>query len=275
MVARGGLRMVDPQKWADPYGLWRARRKSLTPPAQQLRKATANVRKLLPATEYERTVFVAVVLTAGLCEEFLYRRWLLNVIAAATGSLWIALVLSSIVFGVAHFYQGRSGMIGASVLGIVFGAVFVATGSLFPGQALHALMDLNNGLALGKVSSQFRWKLRRRSLSAFPLVDELQERRGFGITGAELQRLIKIGSRPRQVGLVQQMIDAHEQMRPRVERPHLHNTFSDFSGFIVHFELVIFRGEKIQPGVIARVGGDFFLQGLDVPVVLAAPRFTV
>ncbi|HXA64286.1 MAG TPA: type II CAAX endopeptidase family protein [Bryobacteraceae bacterium] len=121
---------------------------------EQLRKATANVRKLLPATGYERTVFVAVALTAGLCEEFLYRGWLLNVIAAATGSLWVALIVSSIVFGLAHFYQGPNGMFGATVLGVVFGTLFIASGSLLPVQALHALIDLNNGLALGKVSSQ-------------------------------------------------------------------------------------------------------------------------
>jgi membrane protease YdiL (CAAX protease family) len=121
---------------------------------EELMKATANVRKLLPATGYERIVFVAVALTAGLCEEFLYRGWLLNVIAAASGSVFVALIVSSIVFGLAHFYQGPNGMLGAGVLGVVFGTLFIVSGSLFPVQALHALIDLNNGLALGKISSQ-------------------------------------------------------------------------------------------------------------------------
>jgi membrane protease YdiL (CAAX protease family) len=121
---------------------------------EELRKATAHVRKLLPTTGGERVVFIAVALTAGLCEEFLYRGWLLNVIAAATGSPWVALILSSILFGFAHFYQGPQGMLGAAVLGIVFGTLFIASGSLFPVQALHALIDLNNGLALGKISGE-------------------------------------------------------------------------------------------------------------------------
>ena len=121
---------------------------------EEMKKATANVRKLLPATGTERAVFVAVALTAGLCEELLYRGWLVNVIAAATGSLFVALFVSSIIFGLAHFYQGPNGMLGAGVLGIVFGTLFIASGSLFPVQALHALIDLNNGLALGKISSQ-------------------------------------------------------------------------------------------------------------------------
>jgi membrane protease YdiL (CAAX protease family) len=122
--------------------------------AEELRKATAHVRKLIPATGGERAVFVAVALTAGLCEEFLYRGWLLNIIAAATGSPWVALILSSILFGFAHFYQGPHGMLGAGVLGIVFGTLFIVSGSLFPVQALHTLIDLNNGLSLGEISGE-------------------------------------------------------------------------------------------------------------------------
>ena len=43
------------------------------------------------------------------------------------------------------------------------------------------------------------------------------------------------------------MVNAEEQMRPRIERPYTHDPFRDFDGFIEHFELMIFRGEKIEP----------------------------
>jgi membrane protease YdiL (CAAX protease family) len=42
-------------------------------------------------------------------------------------------------------------MLSTGILGIVLGLVFIASGSLLPGQILHALMDLNNGLAMGKI----------------------------------------------------------------------------------------------------------------------------
>jgi hypothetical protein len=70
----------------------------------------------------------------------------------------------------------------------------------------------------------------RPALSAFPFVDKLQERLGLGVARAELQRLIKIGSRTRQIGLVQQMINAPEQVIPRVQRPHTHDAFGDSGG---------------------------------------------
>ena len=38
-------------------------------------------------------------------------------------------------------------------------------------------------------------------LRTFPLVHELEERLGFRVARAELQSLVKIGSRPRQIGL--------------------------------------------------------------------------
>lgn len=119
--------------------------------AEQLRKAASSVRRLLPTSSTERTIWIVVALTAGICEEFLYRGWLLNLFGNALGSVWVGLTVSSIVFGAAHAYQGRNGVIGTSVLGIVFGGVFVLSGTLVLGQILHAGIDLQNGFALGKV----------------------------------------------------------------------------------------------------------------------------
>ena len=42
------------------------------------------------------------------------------------------------------------------------------------------------------------------------------------------------------------MIDTRDQMGPRGERPHLHDALVNFSGFIEHFQLVVFGGQKIE-----------------------------
>jgi uncharacterized protein len=123
-------------------------RRKLNP--EQLSKATAGLRRLLPLTATERMTWIAVSVTAGICEEFLYRGWLLGLIAAAVGSVWISLIVTSIIFGFAHIYQGRNGLIGASLGGVVFGLVYVLSGSLLPGQLIHTFIDLNNGLSLGQ-----------------------------------------------------------------------------------------------------------------------------
>jgi len=131
-----------------------SKRQIRKPSTEQLSKAVGKVRRLIPVNGRERNLFVAVALTAGLCEEFLYRGWLLGLIGYALTSLWAGLLLSAILFGVAHAYQGRNGIVSTSVLGIVFGLMFIASGSLLPGQVLHIVIDLNNGLALGKIAGR-------------------------------------------------------------------------------------------------------------------------
>ncbi len=168
---RNGLRLVDLGEWlGSPLrtlavsGLLVAivaaliivnKGRSQKASAEQLSRAASKVRRLLPTTQTERAIWVVVALTAGICEEFLYRGWLLSLFGHALGSVWVGLVVSSIVFGAAHAYQGRNGIIGSSVLGIVLGGVFVLCGTLLLGQLLHAGIDLQNGFALGKMVNRF------------------------------------------------------------------------------------------------------------------------
>jgi uncharacterized protein len=121
---------------------------------EKLNKSLDRVRRLIPKTPTERAVWILVSISAGVCEEILYRGWLLSLFAATLGSVWFGLLISSIIFGLAHAYQGRNGILGTGVLGIIFGLLFIFSGSLIPGQVLHAVIDLNNGLALGKVAER-------------------------------------------------------------------------------------------------------------------------
>ena len=118
----------------------------------EVSNALDRVRRLLPKNSTERAVWVVVAVTAGVCEEVLYRGWLLNLFGAALGSVWLGLLISSIIFGFAHAYQGRNAILGTGVVGAVFGLVFIVSGTLIPGQVLHTAMDLNNGLALGSAA---------------------------------------------------------------------------------------------------------------------------
>lgn len=103
---------------------------------------------LLPHTRRERLVFAALSVTAGVCEEFVFRGFLLPVLADATGSLGLALVLSSGVFGIMHAYQQPAGAARATLLGMLLAIPFLATGSLLPSILAHAGIDLLAGLVL-------------------------------------------------------------------------------------------------------------------------------
>jgi|SRR5271154_4616295 len=107
-------------------------------------KACKRLAFILPDTREERAWFALVSVTAGICEEVLYRGFLIRYLSYSPwhAGLWIALGISSIAFGMAHGYQGLSGIIGTAMLGAVMVVVFAATGSLWLPMALHAVIDL-------------------------------------------------------------------------------------------------------------------------------------
>ena len=61
--------------------------------------------------------------------------------------IWASVVVSSVLFGAAHLYQGRGGLIGTGILGLLFGAFRAYTGSLLPVAAWHAAVDVVAGIA--------------------------------------------------------------------------------------------------------------------------------
>jgi uncharacterized protein len=99
---------------------------------------------LLPRTTAERRLFTLVGVTAGVCEEWLYRGFLLAVVAAVGGGLPTpALVaIGALAFGLAHAYQGVAGIVTTGVLGGVMAGLYLGTGSLLLPVVLHALIDL-------------------------------------------------------------------------------------------------------------------------------------
>jgi membrane protease YdiL (CAAX protease family) len=99
---------------------------------------------VLPRTAGERRLFTVVGVTAGVCEEWLYRGFFLAVVAASTGGLpvWALVAVAAVAFGLAHAYQGPAGIVGTGVLGGGMAVMYLQTGSLLLPVVLHALIDL-------------------------------------------------------------------------------------------------------------------------------------
>jgi membrane protease YdiL (CAAX protease family) len=112
----------------------------------RIRTRQAALAPLIPHNPVERAWFVPVAITAGVCEEFIYRGFLLWVFRPWLG-LWGAALASTVIFGFAHAYQGRRGAFRAGTLGAVFAVLAIALGSVVPGMVLHALLDLMSGEA--------------------------------------------------------------------------------------------------------------------------------
>lgn len=104
-------------------------------------------RKILPNRMVEFLPYFALAVTAGICEEFLYRGFAMAALSNVGMPTWSVLVLTSLLFGLAHTYQGRSGVVGTTVLGLVFGGFRILYGSLVPVSVWHATVDLVAGVA--------------------------------------------------------------------------------------------------------------------------------
>lgn len=109
-----------------------------------LRQQIGTLDTVLPHTQRELSWFAGVSITAGFCEEFLYRGYFIWVLAPWIG-WWGAASISILTFAILHAYQGRSGVIRTGIAGAIFTLVVATFNSLWPAIALHALLDLGQG----------------------------------------------------------------------------------------------------------------------------------
>ena len=100
----------------------------------------------MPQTRADLVLLGGVSLTAGFCEEFLYRGYFIWVLAPWLG-WWGAAALSVAFFAAGHAYQGWNGVLRTGIVAVFFTLVVATFDSLWPAIALHALVDLAGGLA--------------------------------------------------------------------------------------------------------------------------------
>jgi len=112
-----------------------------------------HVVRILPVKGIERAGFVPVALTAGICEEILYRGFLTFALFHVIRSWPAALALSTLAFGFGHLYQGPRGVVSTALLGGLLAAIYGYWQSLWPCIAVHAVVDLVSGNALGTLAA--------------------------------------------------------------------------------------------------------------------------
>jgi len=166
--AWGSLRLITPHGWR----LWgaiglvlmlvityarTAVRIARSKRPKRIKFGNPSVEKLAPHTRSELGWWIATSLSAGFCEEFIFRGYLIWAFQPLLG-LWGAAAFSVVVFAFAHSYQGVKGILSVGIVGALFTLVVLIFGSLWPAIVLHALTDIGSGLvawvALRKVQGE-------------------------------------------------------------------------------------------------------------------------
>jgi membrane protease YdiL (CAAX protease family) len=123
-----------------------ARRMSDDEKTEQI-DALGDLIHFLPQDKRDYRHFVAVSVTAGVVEEFLYRSYAFWFLAHFM-PMWAVVLVSSVAFGLGHTYQGASGVARVTLIGVAFGAFYVFTGSIWLPMLAHAILDILQGASL-------------------------------------------------------------------------------------------------------------------------------
>ena len=117
------------------------------------------VLELAPQTVWQVLLWVALSTTAGIVEEFVFRGYLLQQFASIggksiggkserRGTLWVGVLVSSLLFGAAHGYEGIGAMIAIVAFGALFCVLAIQRKSLRAGMMAHAWHDSVAGISL-------------------------------------------------------------------------------------------------------------------------------
>lgn len=109
------------------------------------------LKNMLPQTPLETALYLVLALTAGICEETIFRGYLQHQFKAWTGSAFAAVVVQGLIFGSAHAYQGPAMVIVISIYGCMFGSLAQWRKSLRPGMTAHFLQDAIGGIVLSRM----------------------------------------------------------------------------------------------------------------------------
>jgi len=90
-------------------------------PAESRGVMQAVAERILPQSAVELLPYLGLATTAGLCEEFLYRGFVMAVLSSAGLGAGLVVLGSSLLFGLAHSYQGRGGMVMTFLVGGLLG----------------------------------------------------------------------------------------------------------------------------------------------------------
>jgi hypothetical protein len=93
---------------------------------------------------FEVAVWIAVSLSAGFCEELIFRGYLQRQFCALAGRLWLGVLLQGIVFGLIH-PRGWRAVVVISILGVLYGGLAAWRNNLRPGILSHGWSDLWEG----------------------------------------------------------------------------------------------------------------------------------
>lgn len=113
---------------------------------QQKKMEWAKNLQFLPDDISEFKHYLFLVLAAGICEEVLYRGFLIHYIFSLFGGgslgIWLAIILPAMFFSIGHIYQGSWAVAKISIGAMILSGIYLLSESLYVVIVLHIAVDI-------------------------------------------------------------------------------------------------------------------------------------
>tara|TARA_R110000751_G_scaffold287442_1_gene392198 strand:+ start:57194 stop:57919 length:726 start_codon:yes stop_codon:yes gene_type:complete len=110
-----------------------------------IRKQIAYVQWMTPSNCKEARYFIlGLSVSAGICEEILFRGYLMQVLGDYFPTYGVV-IISSLMFGLPHIYQGPIHILRTAIVGATMALLYLYTDSLVIPIILHAMFDMYGG----------------------------------------------------------------------------------------------------------------------------------
>ena len=91
------------------------------------------------------SAWVCLSISAGICEEIVFRGYLQRQLTLMTGNVGVAILLQAILFGIGHAYEGLSAVLAIVLHGLFLGILAKWRGNIRAGIVEHAGWDILAG----------------------------------------------------------------------------------------------------------------------------------
>ena len=110
-----------------------------------------NMQFMLPQGGLQIGMWIALSITAGICEETIFRGYFQKQFISFTKNVPAGIAFSAAAFGAAHAYQGLRMVVLIALYGAMFGILAHWRKTVRPGMIVHAWQDSLGGIAAGLI----------------------------------------------------------------------------------------------------------------------------
>ena len=112
----------------------------------------------LPVNFNELKHFAFVAITAGVCEEIIFRGFFINYFLAWNADnlmgKWLAVIIPAFLFSFGHMYQGHKAVAKTMLMAVLFGWMYILSKSILLLIIIHFLVDILGGYLAMKILSE-------------------------------------------------------------------------------------------------------------------------